>query len=144
VIRDADWLQARHQWPGLKSIVVVESQHEINGKITDETRFSRKLKHAQILLAADAGCSDDEIARTVAVGGSTVYRTERRFVEGDLERTLALRPAHSRLSPIPDTHSEGFSYFVTSIAAPAASGWSDCRVGLAPTGKRRLVTANTR
>jgi len=42
------------------------------------------------------------------------------------------------LSPIRDTHSEGFSYFVTSIAAPAASGWSICRVGLAPTGKRRL------
>jgi len=37
-----------------------------------------------------------------------------------------------------DTLSEGFSYFVTSIAAPAASGWSDCRVGLSPTGKRRL------
>src|SRR6478735_9203066 len=47
------------------------------------------------------------------------------------------------LSPIRDTHSEGFSYFVTSIAAPAASGWSVCRVGLAPTGKRRLVTAHT-
>jgi len=47
------------------------------------------------------------------------------------------------LSPIRDTHSEGFSYFVTSIAASAASGWSDCRVGLAPTGKRRLVTAHT-
>src|ERR1700731_5359179 len=47
------------------------------------------------------------------------------------------------LSPIRDTHSEGFSYFVPSIAAPAASGWSDCRVGLAPTGKRRLVTAHT-
>ena len=37
-----------------------------------------------------------------------------------------------------DTLSEGFSYFVTSIAAPAASGWSVGRVGLAPTGKRRL------
>src|SRR4029077_2712069 len=48
------------------------------------------------------------------------------------------------LSPIRDTHSEGFSYLVTSIAAPAASGWSGCRVGLAPTGKRRLVTAHTR
>jgi hypothetical protein len=47
------------------------------------------------------------------------------------------------LSPIRDTHSEGFSYLVTSIAAPAASGWSGCRVGLAPTGKRRLVTAHT-
>jgi hypothetical protein len=47
------------------------------------------------------------------------------------------------LSPIRDTHSEGFSYFVTSIAAPVASGWSGRRVGLAPTGKRRLVTAHT-
>jgi hypothetical protein len=42
-----------------------------------------------------------------------------------------------------DTLSEGFSYFVTSIAAPVASGWSGCRVGLAPTGKRRLFTAHT-
>src|SRR5262249_24967144 len=50
--------------------------------------------------------------------------------------TLALPPIHG-------THSEGFSYFVTSIAAPVASGWSGCRVGLAPTGKRRLRTAHT-
>jgi hypothetical protein len=42
-----------------------------------------------------------------------------------------------------DTLSEGFSHFVTSIAAPVASGWSGRRVGLAPTGKRRLVTAHT-
>jgi transposase len=49
-------------------------------------RAARKLKRAQILLAADAGCSDEEIARTVGVGGSTVYRTKRRFVEGNLER----------------------------------------------------------
>ena len=39
--------------------------------------------------------------------------------------------------------SEGFSHFVTSIAAPVASGWSGCRVGFAPTGKRRLSTAHT-
>ena len=30
------------------------------------------------------------------------------------------------------------------MPAPVASGWSGCRVGLAPTGKRRLVTAHTR
>jgi len=47
------------------------------------------------------------------------------------------------LSPIRDTHSEGFSQFATFLAAPVASGWSDCQVGLAPTGKRRLVTAHT-
>src|SRR5271163_5112753 len=28
------------------------------------------------------------------------------------------------------------------MPAPVASGWSGCRVGLAPTGKRRLVTAH--
>src|SRR5262245_29874230 len=43
-----------------------------------------------------------------------------------------------------DTLSEGFSHFVTSIAAPVASGWSVRRVGFAPTGKRRLVTAHGR
>src|ERR1700732_262207 len=47
-------------------------------------------------------------------------------------------------SPSRDPLTEGFSYFVTSIAAPVASGWSGCRVGLAPTGKRRLSTAHGR
>src|SRR5208282_6457409 len=45
-------------------------------------------------------------------------------------------------SPIRDPLSEGFRHFVTSMPAPVASGWSGCRVGLAPTGKRRLVTAH--
>src|SRR5467141_4801412 len=48
------------------------------------------------------------------------------------------------LSPIRDTHSEGFSHFVTSIAAPVASGWSGCRVVFAPTVKLLLLTAHTR
>src|ERR1700733_12892952 len=43
-----------------------------------------------------------------------------------------------------DTLTRGFSHFVTSLTAPVASGWSGCRVGLAPTGKRRLSTAHTR
>ena len=45
----------------------------------------RKLKRAQMLLAADAGASDEAIATSVGVGGSTVYRTKRRFVLGNLE-----------------------------------------------------------
>jgi transposase len=53
---------------------------------------ARKLKRAQILLAADAGASDEEIAVSVGVGGSTVYRTKRRFVEGNLERALSEEP----------------------------------------------------
>jgi transposase len=50
---------------------------------------ARKLKRAQILPAADAGVSDEAIASSVAVGGSTVYRTKRRFVLGNLEAALS-------------------------------------------------------
>jgi hypothetical protein len=60
---------------------------ELTAMLSKGKRAARKPSApAQILLAADAGCSDEEIARTVAVGGSTVYWTKRRFVEGNLER----------------------------------------------------------
>jgi hypothetical protein len=44
---------------------------------------ARKLKRAQILLAADAGASDEDIAISVGVGGSSVYRIKRRFLVGN-------------------------------------------------------------
>jgi hypothetical protein len=37
VIHDFGWLQAHHKWPGLEAVVVVESQCEINNKITNDT-----------------------------------------------------------------------------------------------------------
>jgi transposase len=52
----------------------------------------RRLKRAQILLAAASGTSDAAIAKTVAVGTSTVYRTKRRFVEEGLEVSLSDEP----------------------------------------------------
>jgi transposase len=52
----------------------------------------RKVKRAQILLAAEAGASDEEIAIRIGVGGSTVYRTKRRFVLGNLELALREEP----------------------------------------------------
>jgi predicted transposase YbfD/YdcC len=39
VIHDVAWLEQRHQWPGLRGIVMVESQREIGDKIERETRF---------------------------------------------------------------------------------------------------------
>jgi len=38
VIHDVKWLQERHNWPGLKAVVIVESSREISGKIERETR----------------------------------------------------------------------------------------------------------
>src|ERR1700678_2243391 len=59
---------------------------------------ARKIKRAQILLAADAGVGDAAIAASVSVGQSTVYRTKRRLVEGNLEFALAeeARPGAAR------------------------------------------------
>jgi transposase len=65
---------------------------QLTAMLSGGKHAARKLKRAQILLAADAGSGDEEIARTVAVGGSTVYRTKRRFVEGDLRRALNEEP----------------------------------------------------
>jgi len=53
---------------------------------------SRKLKRAQILVAADEGFSDEVIAVTLNVSGSTIYRTKRRFVEANLEGALSEEP----------------------------------------------------
>ena len=62
---------------------------ELGALLSGGKQAARKLKRAQILLAADAGVTDDEIAATVGVSGSTVYRTKRRFVEGNLEHALS-------------------------------------------------------
>src|SRR5438270_7979606 len=79
---------------------------------------ARKLKRAQMLLAADAGSSDEEIARAVAVGGSTVYRIKRRFVEGNLERALSeeQRPGAERKL----TGKEEALLVATACASPPA------------------------
>jgi transposase len=54
----------------------------------------RKIKRAQILLAADAKSksTDETIARNVGSSTSTVYRTKQRFVEEGLERALSEAP----------------------------------------------------
>jgi transposase len=67
-------------------------RNELAALLSGGEHPSRKLKRAQILLAADAGVSDGDIAMSVGVGESTVYRTKRRFVEGNLERALSEDP----------------------------------------------------
>ena len=70
-----------------------QAEHdELKALFSGGKHAARKLKRAQILLAADAGASDEEIARSVGVSGSTVYRTKRRFVVGNLEAALSEEP----------------------------------------------------
>jgi transposase len=61
---------------------------ELGSLLRGGQHAARKLKRAQILLAADAGVPDETIAQSLGVGGSTVYRTKRHFVEGTLGKAL--------------------------------------------------------
>src|SRR6266849_1128928 len=65
---------------------------ELKALLSGGRHAVRKVKRAQILLAADAGASDEEIATSLGVGGSTVYRTKRRFVLGNVELALREEP----------------------------------------------------
>jgi transposase len=65
---------------------------ELTALLSGGKHAVRKLKRAQILLAAATGAGDEEIARSVGVGGSTVYRTKRRFVLGNLAAALSEEP----------------------------------------------------
>src|SRR6266849_6822061 len=69
-----------------------DERDELTALLSGGKHAARKLKRAQILLAADAGAGDEDIAISVAVGGSTVYRTKRRFVEDNLEAALSEEP----------------------------------------------------
>jgi len=48
----------------------------------------RKITRARILLKADEGMKDSEIARVLNTSPSTVERTRKRFVEGGLAKAL--------------------------------------------------------
>ena len=69
-----------------------EERAALGALLSGGKHAARKLKRAQILLAAEAGVSDEEIARSIGVSGSTVYRTKRRFVLGNLEAALSEEP----------------------------------------------------
>jgi transposase len=75
-----------------------EERTELRALIAGGKPSVRRVKRAQILLAADAGQSEATIEATLGVGASTVYRTKRRFVEGNLEGALCerARPGASR------------------------------------------------
>ena len=53
---------------------------------------ARKVKRAHILLLADKGKSDKEIAEALSVGHATVERIRKKFVDGGVTFALSERP----------------------------------------------------
>jgi transposase len=71
---------------------IVDLSEEERQALLDLTRRgkvgARKMKRAQILLKADERMKDDEIVAVLNTSRSTVERTRKRFVEGNLSRAL--------------------------------------------------------
>jgi transposase len=67
-------------------------REQLTALLSGGRHSARRLKRAQILLAASEGVSDEVIATTLNVSGSTVYRTKRRLVEVNLEGALSEEP----------------------------------------------------
>jgi Homeodomain-like domain len=65
---------------------------QLDALLSGGRHATRKIKRAQILVAANDGLSDEVIAATLKVSGSTIYRTKRRFVEANLEGALSEEP----------------------------------------------------
>lgn len=77
-----------------------ESEREVLLDIVSKGKASaRKIKRANILLMADKGHSDADIAQVLSAGTATVFRTRRSFVEDGLEATMDkdARPGAARL-----------------------------------------------
>jgi transposase len=79
-----------------KKIYIVDLTREERSHLLDFIKSgkhsARKLNRARILLLADEGKADGEIAEALHTGTATVQRTRQRFVAGNLEGALNERP----------------------------------------------------
>jgi transposase len=91
---------------------------ELRAMLSGGKHAARKLKRAQILLAADAGVADGTIAISLDVAGSTVSRIKRRFVEASLERALNEEPRPGATRKL--TGKEEALLVATACAGPPA------------------------
>ena len=98
-------------------------RHELVQLTRSGKTAARKLTHARILLKADEGLSDDEIAEAVGTSVPTVERTRRRFVEENLN-ALTERP---RPGPRPKLDVKGQAHLI-AVACSKAPGERKRRV----------------
>lgn len=85
---------------------------------------ARRLNRAHMLLQANAGRTDAEIAAALHVGASTVHRTRERFVEAGLAAALSERPRPGGQSKL-DGKQEAFLVALACTDAPEGrSRWT--------------------
>ena len=112
-------------------------RQQLEGIVAGGTRAVRRVKRAQILLAAAGGEPDAAIATMVRVGTSTVYRTKRRFVEESLEAALSEDPRPGGKRKLTGSEEALLIATACSIPPPGRARWTlallaDAVVALTP------------
>jgi hypothetical protein len=73
-----------------------EQRGRLRKAISSGRAAARELAHARVLLEADEGKTDDEVAASVRVSPNTVARVRRRFCAGGPDAALKRRPQPPR------------------------------------------------
>ena len=73
-----------------------EQRHGLERLVNRGRESARKITRARILLKADEGEADEEIAQALGVGLATVGRVRKRFAEGGPDVAVERRPQPPR------------------------------------------------
>jgi len=74
--------------------LTAEERNDLLELLTSGTQRVRKLKRAQIVLKADDGWTDQQIADALLAGRATCERIRKRYAEQGLEAALNDRREH--------------------------------------------------
>jgi transposase len=104
--------------------LTAEERNQLFDLIKKGSASARKLTRAHILLHADEGASDGDIAEALHVNRSTVERTRKKLVEGNLEFALSERQRPGAKCKL-DAKQEAFLIATTCSAPPTGQArWS--------------------
>ena len=84
-----------------------DEKERLESLTTKGKNGARKIRRARILLLADEGYIDKEIARALGAAVTTVERVRKRFVEEGLEAALSERPRPGATRKL-DGHQEAY------------------------------------
>jgi len=95
----------------LKKLYVVDLSKEEKEQLEELTSkgqsAARKIRRAHILLLANEGLRDKEVARALSAAVTTVERVRKRFVEEGLEAAISERPRPGAKRSL-DGHQEAY------------------------------------
>ncbi len=99
-----------------------DEREHLKNLISSGRESARKLTHARILLKADEGWQDEEIAQALEISRPTVERVRMKYVTEDLTTALERRPTTREYERKLDGRAE--AHLVTLVCSEPPSGYS--------------------